>query len=145
MTKYNELMNAALDMLEDNDDLFCELVEELDSWNGFAGGFRCYYMSELDDLFCGCSLSDFLNKIDEDSFDLRDEFLIDTIYGLQTTNDRTGHYRDNVDAGDLLDNVRDYRTHLWINDTDFEALLDEIDEAETEDEDEALIESDTAA
>lgn len=48
-----DLRNEAIERLEEDDELFCELVEDLDSWNGFADGFRCYPMDEIDEIFYG--------------------------------------------------------------------------------------------
>ena len=136
MKKYDELINEAILELETNDELFIDCVNELDSWDGYADGFRGYPMSELDELFCGCKLSEFLEKIGRD-FDFRDEYFLDTIYGIESTDDLAGHYRDNVDTGDLLDNIiNKYECgHIYIYDNDFESLLDDIIEArDTENE-----------
>lgn len=40
--KYSKMVEMALEMLKD-DDLFVEMVNELDSWNGFTDGFRAAY------------------------------------------------------------------------------------------------------
>lgn len=122
---YAEMVEKALDMLNNNDDLFVEMVNELDSWDGFADGFRAYPMWELDDLFCDCKVSDFLQKL-APGFDFRDEYMVDTIYGLDSTNDIAALYRDNVDVGELLDNVIDNYNHLYFSDSVFEALVNDI-------------------
>ena len=126
MTKYEELKNKALEMIEEDDDLFVDMVFGLDSWNGFADGFRAFPMDELDDLFCGVSLIDFLRMIDKDDFNLNDEYFIDTIWGLQSTDDIAGHYHDNVDEEELIDGIIEYSNHLWFDDDDFEELINEI-------------------
>ena len=128
---YKELIEKAIEELENNDDLFCEMVEELDSWNGYADGFRCYSMYELDDLHCGMKLSEFLSKITKD-FDLRDEWFYYSIYGLESTNNRALLYRDNVDSGELLDNIMEYKNHLYFSDKEFESLIDDIESAKEE-------------
>lgn len=122
---YSDLINEALNVLENDDTVFTDMVNELDSWNGYADGFRCFPMDELDDLFGGCTLSDFLNKLAPD-FNYQDEYMIDTIYGLSSTNDMAAVYRDNVNAGELLDNIIEYKNHLYFYDSDFENLIDEI-------------------
>ena len=106
MMNYSELINAALRELKDNDDLFVDMVNELDSWDGYADGFRGYPMYELNDLFCDCKVSDFLDKL-APGFNHTDEYMIDTIYGLDSTNDIAGVYRNNVDAENLLDEIID--------------------------------------
>jgi len=126
MTNYNELRNALIEELKNNDDLFVDMINELDSWNGFADGFRAYPMYELDDLFCDCKVSDFLEKI-TDSFNLHDEYMIDTIYGLDSTNDIVDHYRCNVWETDLLDGLMDRVDDLdfW-NHEDFKEQIEEL-------------------
>ena len=62
MTRYEEMMNKAVEMLKENDELFVDMVNELDSWNGFADGYRGFPMDELDELFGQMKLTDFLLK-----------------------------------------------------------------------------------
>lgn len=128
ITKSEILYNQALEELKNNDDLFVDMVNELDSWNGYADGFRAYDMSELDDLFYGCKLSEFLEKITSD-FDLRDNYFVDTIYGLESCDDIAEHYRNNVDEEELLDNIIDNENNIYFYDNDFKELIDNIIEA----------------
>ena len=120
-----ELKNKAYEELKNNDELFVDMVNELDGWNGYADGFRAYPMSELDDLFYGCSLSEFLGKITK-TFNLNDEYMVDTIYGLDSTDDITTLYRDNVYEDELLEGIIENANHLWFSDSDFENLINEI-------------------
>lgn len=142
ITKSETLYNQALEELKNNDDLFVDMVNELDSWNGYADGFRAYDMSELDELFYGCKLSEFLEKITSD-FDLRDNYFIDTIYGLESCDDIAEHYRDNIDEEELLDNIIDNENNIYFYDKDFEELIDNIidarDEEDEEDEEETEV------
>ena len=119
-----ELKNAALEMLQD-DELFVEMVNELDSWNGFADGFRCYPMYEIDELFAGCSVSDFLDKLTSD-FNHTDEYMVDTIYGLSSTDYIEDVYRDNVDDEELLENLIDNFNNLYISNQDFSEILEAL-------------------
>ena len=105
MMNYDELIKAAIAMLEDDADLFCELVDELDSYMGLADGFRVFGMYELNDLYYGRPATDLLNDIDGNHFNLSDEYFVDTIYGLRSTDDKYTEYRDNIDEGELQDNV----------------------------------------
>ncbi len=129
MKKYDEIMQELMEQLKDDDDLFCELVDELDSWNGFADGFRCYYMEELDELHCGLSLSEFMDRLTS-GFYVRDDYFYYSIYGLESTDDKAGLYRENVDEGELLDNVRDNLNNIYISDSSFAELLEELEEIE---------------
>lgn len=135
ITKSEILYNQALEELKNNDDLFVDMVNELDSWNGYADGFRAYDMSELDELFYGCKLSEFLEKITSD-FDLRDNYFVDTIYGLESCDDIAEHYRDNVDEEELLDNIIDNENNIYFYDKDFEELIDNIIDARDEEDEE---------
>lgn len=136
MRKYEELVKDAMAMLEDNADLFVDMVNELDSWDGFADGFRCYGMYELDDLFCDCKVSEFLEKVDVDNFNLADEYFADTIYGLRSVDDIYVYYCDNTCVEDVYDAIIENYNHLYFSDKDFEELIEEIvNYSEDDDED----------
>lgn len=131
--KYEEMRSQAIEMLKSDDDLFCDMVEELDDWNGYADGFRCYQMWQLDELFYDCKVSEFLDKLTSD-FSLSDEYIINTIYGLSSTNNRTTVYRDNVDEEELLDKVTDLYNHLYFNDKEFRDLVVSIADYDEEED-----------
>lgn len=135
-----DLRSEALEMLRTDDDLFVEMVNELDSWNGYADGFRCYPMWELDELFGDCKVSDFLDKITS-SFDHNDEYMIDTIYGLDSTNDCASVYRNNIDEDYFLDDLIENKNHLYFSDSEFEELLNQIESGEEDEEIEETEES----
>lgn len=123
---YEELVNDAIEMLKDDADLFCEMVDELDSWNGFADGFRVFDMYMLDELYHGQPVSKLLEDIDGNHFDLSDEYFVDTIYGLRSIEDKYVEYSDNVSADELFDNLLDNYNHLTLCDSEFTELMDEI-------------------
>ena len=125
MKTYSELIEAAKQALIDNDDLFTNMIDELDSWNGFADGFRAYDMGELDDLHYGMKLSEFLEKVTPD-FDLRDDYFYYSVYGLESTDSKVDLYRENVDEGELLDNILDNFDNIYFSDSDFEELIESI-------------------
>lgn len=127
MRTLEELREQAIQELKDNDELFVACVNELDSWNGYADGFRAYPMYELDELHCGVSLHDFLYKLTSD-FDIRDEYFYYSIYGLESTDSIEELYRENVWESELLDNLIDNYSNLDINwiDSDFDELLESI-------------------
>ena len=136
---YSELMTQALEEVKNDNDLLVEMVNELDGWNGYADGFRGFPMYELNDLFYGVSLTEFLDKLGR-NFDHNDNYFIDTIYGIESTDDLAEVYRDNVDEGELLDDfIEQYEcghVDIWGND-DFKNLLDDIIEARDAEADEA--------
>ena len=133
MKNYDELIKQATDELKNNDELFCYCIEELDSYNGFADGFRCYDMSELDELFGDMPLSKFLDIITDD-FNARDNYMVDTIYGLSSCDYREEIYRDNVDEGELLDNLMEQYDNIDISwkSEEFDELIQAIITAKEE-------------
>ena len=135
--KYEEMMNKALEMIQEDDELMMNLVDELDSWNGYADGFRAYDMSELDDFYCGVSATKLLEDLTAD-FNKYDDWFYFSIYGLESTDDKATLYRDHIDEGELLDEVLEHYNRLWIEDGDFRDLLESIanytEDDETEEE-----------
>lgn len=132
---YAGLMTKALDTLKNDGEIFVDMVNELDSWNGYADGFRAFPMHEIDDIFCDTKVSDFLDKL-APGFCHTDDYFIDSIYGIDSTCDIESHYRDNVDEGELLDEIIENENHLYYSDPDFEELIQAIvsgdyDEEET--------------
>jgi hypothetical protein len=127
MTKYDELIKKALEELKNDDDLFVDMIDELDSWNGYADGFRAWDMSEIDDFYSDCKASKLLDDMTGD-FNKYDNYFYFSIYGLESTNSKVDLYRDNVDEGELLDNIMQNACNLdfW-NHKDFKELIDEID------------------
>lgn len=57
-----EIVNDILGYLRDNEDDFVELMEELDSWNGYLGDDRWYDMDELNELYCGTEPIEILQR-----------------------------------------------------------------------------------
>lgn len=130
---YEELVENAIEMLDQDADLFCEMVDELDSWNGFADGFRVFNMYDLNDLYADRPVTDLLEDIGENHFDLSDEYFVDTIYGLRSIDDKYVEYSDNVSTEELFDNLLDNYSHLYLRDSEFAELMDEIYNFESED------------
>ncbi len=132
MSKLDDLKDEAIQMLDDDDDLFVEIIDELDNQNGFADGWRGYPMHYLDELYGDMPLRDFLQKLTSD-FDINDDYFIDTIYGLESTGDLADHYRGNTSSEEVLDRVL-VTPRLYIADGDFKALIDDINVADEEDD-----------
>lgn len=135
--KYAELMTKALEMIQEDDEIMINLVDELDSWNGYADGFRAYDMCELNDFYCGCDAMKLLDDLTAD-FNKYDDWFYFSIYGLESTDNKAALYRDHIDEGELLDEVIEHFNHIWIPDGEFRDLLESIvnytedDEAEEE-------------
>ena len=122
------LRNKAEELIEEDDELFCHLVEELDNYNGFADGYRCFDMYELDDFYYNTPASKLLEDLTED-FHKGDEWFYFSIWGLESTNDRTGLYKDHTDAEEVLDNILNNLHGVYIDCEELEELLEALDEA----------------
>jgi hypothetical protein len=102
------------------------MVDELDSYNGFADGFRAYPMDMIDEFFYGTKVSDFLDMLTSD-FNHNDEYFYDTIYGLESTNSIVDLYHDNVDEDDLLEQLIEYYPHIFFSDSELEEIVEALD------------------
>ena len=104
---------AIAEVLENDTDAFVQICEELDSWNGFLGDARCYYMWEIDEFFN--KPSDLLDRMSD--FDYTDEYFYFDVYGVTTASDKYDVYSDNVTVDDIIDAVEDCYNHIDIEDT----------------------------
>lgn len=131
----------------ENEDVFAETIEELDSWNGFLGDDRYYPMEEMDDLFSGQSVEWILCRAffgyDEETYTInsdgtkeygpfnpcRDYFSFNG-YGNFVSADYKDYfaYLDNYFIESLIEN----RNHLYLNDE----VVDLLDELESDGDDE---------
>ena len=58
----NEKVNAIIEWFEDNEEVFNDCIEELDSYNGYLGDDRYYSMDELNELYSGTDPIELLNR-----------------------------------------------------------------------------------
>lgn len=58
MANYEKIM----EYFEENEEVFNECIEELDSYNGYLGDDRYYYMEELQELYCGVDPVEILTR-----------------------------------------------------------------------------------
>lgn len=69
--KYEEITNKIVAWFEDNEDIFYQAIEELDSYNGYLCDDRYYYMEELNELYSSAEPLDILYRVyygyDEDT------------------------------------------------------------------------------
>lgn len=134
--KREQLVAEAIEILENDKNIFINCVNELDCWNGFANDWRCYPMEELDEWFCDYKPSEFLREIDFEDFDINDDYFQETIWGIQSTNDVYDAYTQNVDAGELFDNLLMEYCNLNIQyiDSALDELLERIDNEDYDEE-----------
>ena len=126
LISYEDLKAKAVEMLKDNDDLFVDMVNELDGYNGFADGFRAYPMYEIDELHYGVSIGEFLDRLTND-FNHNDDYFYYSIYGLESTDDIAELYHDNVDEDELLEQLIEYYPHIFFSDSELEEIVEALD------------------
>lgn len=134
---------------EENEELFNEAIQELDSYNGYLNDDRYYFMEDLNDLFTGCDNIEILQRAyygyDEDTWTTdssgnkqygafnpnRDYFKFNG-YGNLVSSD----YKDYSDKLDtyVIEDMSENRDYIYtINDNDdLSALFDELEEDENE-------------
>ena len=125
------LREKALTMLENDDDLFIECINELDCWNGFADGYRCWSMDEINEFYYDQPATKLLQDLTDD-FNINDSYFYFTIWGLESTDDIAQLYRNNTTPEEVLDNLIENYPNISIwGFSEFEELLDEhIEELE---------------
>lgn len=105
--------DKALELLKEDDDAFCEAVEELIGWNGFIDE-ECFSMNEIDDICYSMKPSELLEKMTSD-FDSNDKYFYFSIYGLESTDSKCDIYRDNTTEDDVLDELIDEYCHVSLS------------------------------
>ena len=139
-----------LEYFRENEDVFTETIEELDSYNGYLGDDRYYPMEDMNDLFSGKSVEWILCRAffgyDEETYTInsdgikeygpfnpcRDYFSFNG-YGNFVSADYKDYsaYLDNYFIDELIGN----RGNLFLNDEVVE-LLDELENDDDDDENE---------
>ena len=112
MTKENAI-NAIIEYFEENEDVFNQAIEELDSYNGYLGDDRYYAMEELEEFYCDTPTVELLERAffgyDEDSYetDERGERV-----HRQSFNPTRDYFRYNGYGNLVSSNYKDYSDHL---------------------------------
>lgn len=109
---------AIAEVLDDYTDIFVDVCEELDNWNGFLGDARCYDISEIDDFFN--TPSEFLDKVGD--FDSCDDYFYFDLGYVTTSSDKYDIYSDAVSVDDVIDAIEDCYNHIDIADTTLNEL-----------------------
>lgn len=130
---------------ENNEEEYNEVIEELDSCNGYLGDDRYYNMEDLDELYNGTEPTEILTRAfyghDADSWELgrheekiyqafnpnRDYFTYNGYGNLISTD-----YKDYTDKLDnyFIDELIEYAGNLYNIPEEVQALIDEIEEIE---------------
>ncbi len=142
-----QIIEKIKEKLADNEEIFNELCEELDSWNGYLGDDRYYPMDEFYELNQPIgqeSFDNLMNRIyyghDEDNFTYdnsgnksygcfnpnRDWFKYDGYGNLVSTDYK--EYLVTVD--ELIDEVVEHYYDIDIDDVELDELFEELIESE---------------
>lgn len=62
MTNREQTIKTIIEYFEENDNVFNACIEELDSYNGYLGGSRYYYMEELDEFYSDVKPSELISR-----------------------------------------------------------------------------------
>lgn len=108
------------EVLENDTDLFVDVCEELDNWNGFLGDARCFDMCEIDDFFD--NPSDLLDRMSD--FDKDDEYFYFSLGYVTTASDKYDVYSDAVSVDDVVEAIEDCYNHIYIADTTLNELCE---------------------
>ena len=107
--------------LEENEEVFNRLIEELDSWNGFLGDDRWNPMYDLDEVLSGESATDIIRLVQNSSFDINDDYFrfdgygsLESAYSLD--------YSDYLDES-FVKKLADNMDHIDIDDPKLERML----------------------
>lgn len=146
MRTEKEIRQELKDLFEDNTELFNNTIEELDSYNGYLDSHRYYPMEDLiyyidtSDLWNSLIYRIFYGRDDDNSqgekeysqFNPNREYYYYNAYGNLISSD----YKDYSDCLNdyFINSLLENRSYLNI-DTDVEALLDELENAEQGEED----------
>lgn len=149
MRTEEEIKQELKDLFEEDNALFNETIEELDSYDGYLGDDRYYLMENLTDyidtsdlwsslinrMFYGrdddCYITNSQGEKEYSQFNPNREYYYDAYGNLVSSDDKD--YSDFLDDY-FIDNLLENRSYLNI-DTDIEALLDELENAEQGEED----------
>lgn len=141
MRTEKEIRQELKDLFEEDNTLFNDTIEELDSYNGYLGDDRYYFMENLTDyidtsdlwssliyrMFYGrdddCYITNSQGEKEYSQFNPNREYYYYNGYGNLVSSDDY-----------FIDNLLENRSYLNI-DADVEALLDELENAEQSEED----------
>ena len=147
-TTREQAIEAIISFFEDNEELFNDCIEELDSYNGYLADDRYHCMDELNEFYCGTDPMDILYQAfygyDEDSW--HTDSSGNKIYGEFNPNRDyfryngygnlvSADYKDYSDHLDYyaIDSMEKYRTDIYTidDDDDLRELFDALEEAQS--------------
>lgn len=137
-----EIKEAMKNYFENNENEFIEVIEDLDSYNGYLGDDRYYNMEELDEMLYGLTPSEVLARTfyggDDDTKDrngIRGEFNPNRAYfyyngyGNLCSTDYKDNYNYYLDDN-FIDAVIENAGSLYNIPEEIQELLDELEKVE---------------
>ena len=112
MNRIDEIKDEMLEYFEENESEFNEVIEDLDSWCGYLGDDRYYYMEELDELYYNMKPTDILYRAfyghDDDTYSTDSRG--DREYG--EFNPNREYFYFNAYGNLVSSDYKDYTAHL---------------------------------
>lgn len=149
MKTKNEIINEIINYFKENESVFNECIEELDSWNGFLGDRRCYNMEELDEIYSNNKPIDILYRAfyghDDENYTINERG--EKIYGEFNPNRNYFYFNgygnlvscDYVDYTDYMDDytveeLSEHRNEIYTieENEELNELFNELEETEEE-------------
>ena len=144
----NKTVNKIIEFFEQNEEIYNDCVEELDSYNGYLNDDRYYYMEDLNEFYHGADPLELLyrafyghdetyttdsagNKV-YGEFNPNREYFKYNGYGNLISTDYKDYsiFLDN----DLIEELRENRPNIYTieDNEELTALFDELEQCETE-------------
>lgn len=126
LTNREKVLEVMLEYFGNDEELFNETIEELDSWNGYLGDDRYYNMDDFDELMAYKNPLDIASMVYYSDFNPHADFFHFNGYG----NLESAYYKDYSALLDecFLSELVEYRSNLYLNE-EVEAFLDALEEA----------------
>lgn len=153
MTNKEQIIQKIIDYFKDNEDVFNDCIEELDSYNGYLADDRCYSMDELNEICSGTEPTEILYRAfygydaetyttDESGnkeygqFNPNREYFYYNGYGNLVSADYKDYsaFLDRYAVEKMSDNR--YYIDAIDNNEELTELFDELEEFDSEDDDE---------
>lgn len=131
----DEMINKVIAYFEENEEEFIQAIEELDSYNGYLGDDRIYYMEDINDFYTSVSALDILARAfygyDADTYTTDSRG--DREYGPFNPNREYFYYNGygnlvSTDYKDYSDMLDEYFVEALISDRNNLTLPDEVEE-----------------
>lgn len=101
----DELKQKAYNILADNNELYCQVIEDLNENTDVEyQDFICNDMEWFNDTMSGYCATDILDMVDED-FDTMHDYYYNDCGTYKSTNDKVGLYRARTLTVEVLDNI----------------------------------------